>query len=410
MALLRTRALLGTLLSLLIACEAFDPVETVDLCQRGQGVISSRCAQCQAPPFSPRCPQCQPDAGVDRGCKNAALAAQDGAAQADGGVDASDATEAGAADGGGAGSGTRDAAAGNDVDGSASADAGPCGTPCTGKKDLCDADHGLCVECLSNANCAGNATRKRCGASGECVQCESHADCPASAPACSEAAHTCGACEDNAPCQGRPERTVCDTEPTATEGACVECTGNDFDCGKAADLTPYVCDSEARTCTTTKQGAALACKPCVSDAQCASGHVCMPMVFGASDTPAGKFCLWRQDAVTAADCTHVRPHVGTEAGWTSVDGKSVTVCKPARTTCQALEAFANSSCAGDSSTGHLQCRHFGLTDAYCAPFNAGHRCTVPCVSYDDCDDTRGGDDECQNLSLDGATPKVCLFQ
>jgi hypothetical protein len=84
--------------------------------------------------------------------------------------------------------------------------------------------------------------------------------------------------------------------------------------------------------------------------------------------------------------------------------------KAARTTCQAQNDFLNKSCSGVTPAGDAECGVEGLDDAYCAPFNSGFYCTVPCVSYLDCQDTRPGDNmECQTQTL-SAMVKVCQFQ
>lgn len=141
----------------------------------------------------------------------------------------------------------------------------------------------------------------------------------------------------------------------------------------------------------------------------------MQTKFGSIDT--GNFCLWRQDADGASapngNCGNVRPYIGTEDEWKSIEGLAATVCKPAVTTCQGQNDFRAKTCMGPTATGHAQCGAEGVDDAFCAPFLAGHRCTVPCVSFDDCDDTRPGpnsDTECEMQTLGATDVMVCQFE
>jgi hypothetical protein len=279
---------------------------------------------------------------------------------------------------------------------------------------------GACTACTEDAACTGRAAGPRCvttaadPAVGTCVACTSPIDCDNPTPECG-ADHTCKACTGNDACMGRTGKTICDvsSDPAFT-GQCVQCTGTQYaDCGQAGGGTPYVCDSAARTCSDLALGSAGPCKKCVSDAQCATGMACMQTKFGATNT--GNYCLWKQAASVPGapnqNCGNVRPYIGTEASWTSVDGDSPVVCKPARTTCQAQNDFLNRSCSGETAEGHAQCGAEGVDDAYCAAFLTEHRCTAPCVSYDDCKNTRPADDnECQNQNIGGTFLDVCQFE
>jgi hypothetical protein len=203
-------------------------------------------------------------------------------------------------------------------------DAGPCGGACTGATPVCDVASNRCVQCTAadDAACAGETpvcdtasnTCVQCTAaddaacsgatpvcdpaSNACVACLADADCPSlAAPQCDTASNTCVACTASAACSGRSGTTVCNT----ASGACVACT--------AADRTACgmnVCDGATNTCTTFAAGSAGLCQPCVADAQCAEGQLCVPTTFGSTMASAGKFCLWRLDAMAmgapAGDC------------------------------------------------------------------------------------------------------------
>ena len=285
-------------------------------------------------------------------------------------------------------------------------------------KPQCNA--GVCGGCTGDSACEGRAEGTHCvtaagdASLGQCVGCTEHGHCENPTPECG-ADHACKTCASNDACNGRAATPVCDlSSDAAFAGKCVGCTGTEYaSCGSAPGGTPFVCDSLARTCTTEIKASALACEACVSDAQCATGRVCMRTKFGAAET--GSYCLWTQDAAGPGapngNCGAVRPFIIGENAWQSVDGATPTVCKPAVTTCQAQNEFRGTSCTGPTPEGHAQCGAEGVADAYCAPFLTGHRCTVPCVSYDDCQDTRPGDDmECKPQTLGAVDVKVCQFQ
>jgi len=172
---------------------------------------------------------------------------------------------------------------------------------------------------------------------------------------------------------------VCD----AASGACVACT--------AADRTLCglnVCDGATNTCTMFGAGSAGLCQPCVADAQCADGQLCVPTTFGSAMAPAGNFCLWRLDATgtgaPSGACSRVRPYVRAQTA-TSVDGVSASVCGLALTTCPAINAYRATNCMTLDAAGDARCGVDGLDDGLCRMFDAAaNRCTVRCSSDDDC--------------------------
>lgn len=375
-------------------------------------------------------PDCSPtDAGMS------------GAGGADAGGDAGASGSSGGGSGGGGASGT-------------GGDAGSACMECAADQ-VCDEVSGKCVQCLGNDDCESAAPV--CTVDHRCVACTLDRHCPSTVPACNDD-NTCVGCTDSAPhCGG--DTALCDvaqhecvqclansdcTDPAASRcsdgtcqpctgalhcehlddlgvcdassgsGECVQCIGTQYTaCGMAPAGMPYVCDSLSRTCTTEELGSALACESCVSDAHCRSGTACMQTKFGSADT--GRYCLWMENATGPGapngSCGNARPYIGTETEWQSVDGMTPTVCKPAVTTCQAQIDFRTKSCSGETPTGDAECGAEGVNDAYCAPFLTGYRCTVPCVSYDDCKETRPGDDmECQQQTLGVSDVFVCQFQ
>lgn len=278
-------------------------------------------------------------------------------------------------------------------------------------------DDGQCRGCTDNDACEGRTGTEACVTAagpnrGHCVGCIDHADCSNPTPQCTN--NECKPCSSNAACADRTGTTVCDTsDRDDLGGTCVQCTASSYAACGTSGGTPYVCNVLTDTCTTSLAGSAQPCQPCVADDQCRSGTICMRTRFGEADT--GYHCLWRQDADGAGapngDCLNVRPYVGTESTWLSIEGDDPTVCKPARTTCKAQNEFLNTSCTGPTTEGHAQCGVENVADAYCAPFNSGHFCTIPCVSFLDCKNTRPGDDmECQSQMLGSESVDVCVFQ
>ncbi len=279
-------------------------------------------------------------------------------------------------------------------------DAGPCGGSC-GAATVCEPHTGRCVGCLTAADCA--APTPACDTlTFSCVPCMADSDCAAPTPACDTATHTCVPCIDDSACTD-PAAPFCDSthvcggclnsvdcarfDGTATcdrtSGACVECTATD-----TAACDGGVCDASTHTCSVPTPGSAGLCQPCVSDAQCQAGQLCIPMTFGASATSVGNFCLWRQDATGTyapnGDCTAAPPYAKIIADATSVDGTTATVCGLQLTTCPALHDWRNKRCSGPG-TGDAECGADGLDDGFCVVAGSlTNLCTIPCAADDDC--------------------------
>jgi hypothetical protein len=222
------------------------------------------------------------------------------------------------------------------------------------------------------------------------------AHCSTAAAARCEAG-ACVECEDNDDCAHIAGKGVCDG------GSCVQCTGTDYAaCGMDAG-TPLVCDSLLRSCTTNKEGSAGLCKPCVSDAQCTAGKLCVQESFGAPAADIGYFCFWKKGDTgngAPALCSAGRPYVDTLVNQTSIDGTSGDICGLAVSTCQARNEFRSKDCTTSNAPDDEKCGFAHGEDSKCGQFDAGvYRCTMTCGSDDDCP---------AGFACDtGANPPVC---
>jgi hypothetical protein len=115
---------------------------------------------------------------------------------------------------------------------------------------------GYCVECVSDADCAGSYGGPKCTGSkanidpNSCVQCLVAADCPQPGAVCTELGVCLTGCASNADCVAHDPkgRKACDL--TATPASCIECL-QDSDCdaakGEVCDFNQCVeaCASDA---------------------------------------------------------------------------------------------------------------------------------------------------------------------
>lgn len=256
-------------------------------------------------------------------------------------------------------------------------DAGPCGM-CTGDTPLCRESDTTCVACLGDGDCG--AGTPRCDvAAGECVACLGDTDCTdPSASRCETATHTCMPCTASTECAHLTGVGVCDA------GDCVECTRTDGTaCGG------MLCDSLMRTCTTFAPGSAGLCQPCVADAHCPAGQLCVAMTFGDPPVPVGSYCLWRQDATETGgpmgDCFTIPPYVRASTGTPSIDGTSASVCSLAVTTCEALNDYRSTTCPSLDAAGHAVCGVVDVDDGVCTMAGAmTNLCTIRCAGAVDC--------------------------
>jgi hypothetical protein len=178
---------------------------------------------------------------------------------------------------------------------------------------------------------------------------------------------------------------VCDA------GTCVECTSTAPGACGMKDGTPLVCDTLKRTCTMTKQHSADVCSPCVSDAECALGEMCVLDTFASASSTknVGYFCHWKQgDTAHGApsDCAAGgQPYVGVVSNAKSIDGEMANICTLRVSSCPALSDFNVTNCAPTGTPNDALCGFSPPEDAKCAPFGAtGYRCTMKCASSDDC--------------------------
>ncbi len=261
----------------------------------------------------------------------------------------------------------------------------PCDGACAGTKPVCKESTDTCVQCLAPSDCV-TATAMKCDTGkNTCVECLASTDClGATAAKCD--AGTCVKCTTNDDCAHVAGKTVCD----AAAGECVQCTGADYaSCGMSGGK-PLICDSKARTCTNNKEHSADRCIPCVSDAQCALGQLCVKEQFGAPKQDVGNFCFWQQGAPAGgapADCTLPAniPYVAALKNQTSVDGKMATICGLRSSTCIARNQFSSKDCATSNAGDDQKCGFAPSNDSKCLPFGASQfRCSMACVSGDDC--------------------------
>jgi hypothetical protein len=299
----------------------------------------------------------------------------------------------------------------------------PCQGTCGGATPVCKAETDTCVECIEKSQCA--EPKPACDtATNACVECTEKADCKdITKPFCDNAAEQCVACLQQSDCKD-PTLSRCDAgacEPCTIDtdcsdiagkgvcdaGTCVQCTGTKFTaCGNNAG-TPLVCDSLMRTCTTSKQHSSGLCQPCVTDAQCNAGEMCVLDRFDTPSKDVGYFCHWKQGDVAdgaPADCTAGgQPYVGVQTNAVSIDGASSDICSLAVSTCVARNEFRSKDCTVAAAPDDVVCGVSPPKDAKCALFGVNtYRCTVTCGSDDDCPSPF----TC-NI---GVTPAVCSFQ
>lgn len=266
---------------------------------------------------------------------------------------------------------------------------------CVGN-DVCKTDAHACVECNQTTDCDSSELCKL--TTNTCVQCLADNDCnSAGAAKCNLTTNTCVPCTDNANCAGVMDGAtalgVCDS------GSCVQCTASDYDqCGSGNLGRPRVCNATTKRCGGTGQtaGSAGLCQSCVASAQCEDGQSCVEQTF--EGETVGSFCFWRISASQGPNgsCLSVPPYARGLANETSAEGTMVNVCGLRNTTCPGLNHFSNPmvQCAPGGVPNHDLC---GFSyegegtagndrDAYCeqVPNDTAYRCTVPCLSSDDC--------------------------
>ena len=86
---------------------------------------------------------------------------------------------------------------------------------------------------------------------------------------------------------------------------------------------------------------------------------------------------------------------------TSVDAVTATMCTFRESTCEAQAAFSSTNCMTLNAAGNALCGQASLNDGLCQMLDAAaNRCTVFCLSDDDCPGT---------TCAPGAVPRACTF-
>ncbi|HUB09761.1 MAG TPA: hypothetical protein VMB50_22340 [Myxococcales bacterium] len=270
---------------------------------------------------------------------------------------------------------------------------------------ICDPDTGLCVGCLTSANCTGGL---KCDPQiRQCVTCVTWADCPYDVPGCLDG--TCGGCASAADC---PPDDGC-----SPDGRCY-CTddqgcGGDVPTCVAPGPHPLGDDSSGCGCSDSSQccGSDVVCAPVASGSQASfdgvdANGVCLP-----SCTVAGcrqglcnpengvcQSCLVDADCTTApfcdggtcvgcsidADCASLDAGTPFCTSGSCVACLSYTQCPPSTPGCSS-SAHSCGSCAGSSDCPPGSgC----FTGQVCAPFcgldGANQGCAA-CTSNADCE-------------------------
>ena len=284
---------------------------------------------------------------------------------------------------------------------------------CSGTKPHCDLSKSACVECTGGTQCSGS--KPYCDLSQSiCVECLDSTDCTSpTASVCN--AGTCSPCATNNDCLHIDGKGVCDTNfvesDAGTEsGTCVQCTGNDYAACSFGDAGPaQVCDSLRRTCTDIDEHSATACEPCVSDAQCESGKLCVEEKF--NNVSVGYFCFFNQGSATngvTQSCASLAPYVQYFNGDVSIDGKNANICGLAASTCTAMNLYRKQTCAPNGTPDDSLCGVAPGVDSKCLPWASGssasYYCSVACITSVDCENGL----PCKPLS--GSTKKFCAFQ
>ena len=244
---------------------------------------------------------------------------------------------------------------------------------------------GVCTACLDNSQCAHIPGKNVCSA-GACVACAAHSDCTMADKAqCSAQSSSCTACTDDTQCAHIPGKNVC------SAGACVQCTGTKAEACGSQDSVPLVCDSINKTCSTLRAGKTDVCQPCVSDAQCMPGRLCVQETLN-SGQKLGFACFWKEgdpQVGAPANCfIDGRPFSKLLASASSIDGATANICTLSISSCLALQQFKNVICATTATIPTADDSKCGVVpgvDARCAEVQPeAFSCTMTCGSNKDC--------------------------
>ena len=284
----------------------------------------------------------------------------------------------------------------------------PLNLVCDSSKVPGDPAAGLCVGCISSADCPAGSV---CDVTNNaCVQgqCASAADCddgdPCTNNPCDAATHTCGP-TSAVVC---PSGEVC-APSGQNAGTCVECNSS-------ADCSAGVCDVTSNTCVA-----------CVSAADCDDGdsctnnpcntatHTCGPT--SAVVCPSGKVCA--PSGQNAGTCVECNSSADCSAGVCDVTSNTCVACVSAAD-CDDGDSCTNNPCNTATHTCGLisdivcpsgkVCAPSGQNAGTCVECNSSADCSagvcdvtsntcVACVSAADCDDG----DPCTNNPCNTAT-------
>jgi hypothetical protein len=243
-------------------------------------------------------------------------------------------------------------------------------------KNACKTSEG-CVECVNDTHCANNEDGTHCkvtaGGSADintCVECNSNADCAgAGAALCQD--NQCVPCVADADCAHLDTNgaTAGGTLGVCDSGTCVECTGP-----KRTACAPNVCNSLTKVCALNRpEGGAGLCDACISDFECATDARCVQQSVGAS---SGFFCFPIQvNALCNTRGFAERPVGGTP----TLDSASTAMCLQRDTSCPAYLNY-RSGLACQDATDDAACGVQGS----CAASPGGFNCTISCTSAADC--------------------------
>ena len=252
-----------------------------------------------------------------------------------------------------------------------------------------------CADKAKDCDVTGTCPPANAGNAGTCQQ---SADCT-SAGASRCVSGTCTACASDEDCTHISGKGICKIEnhdAGTTAGICVQCTGTDYEACSGDAGVYYVCNSLTNTCSTKVEHTADLCQPCVSDAQCKPGRLCVEQKFGTLSV--GYFCFFKQGDTAngaPADCTTAQPYVSGIAA-TSIDGEFAQICALRASTCIAMNQYSQTSCASSTGTpDNSLCGASAGVDSECTAYGASqYLCTVAC----------GGNVDCPIL---GATSMTC---
>jgi len=244
---------------------------------------------------------------------------------------------------------------------------------CLGTEDcnsgVCDTQTNTCVPCLGDNDCANSLCIL--GATSDlntCKECRDEAQCT------EPSASSCGANNECQPCSSNNDCGHIQDLPICVAGTCRACSPDT----QAVDCGGKVCDPTNFTCTTIDLGSTFALSECQYDAQCQSGHACVPLQYDGS--AHGAYCM---PLFTGTACG--RPYGRGDVTRTSIDGDAVSVCmiKEELTTPEAIadyetpctEATAATDCPADGA----RCEVFDIGSA-----SQSRVCTYTCSGPNDC--------------------------